>query len=153
MTTEFRVRRAQATDAHQLARLRWEFKQEEHGGGHAEARPEARAAAWISERLGSGRWLAWVAECDAGIRGHVFLNLVERVPEPYEENTPIGYVTNFYVDVRYRNRGFGTALLRAVREHAGERGVDVLFVWPSERSVPIYRRAGFRPPGEMLEAR
>ncbi len=62
--------------------MRWECKQEEHGG-HAGARHEARAAAWISERFDSGRWLAWVAECDAGLRGHAFL--VERAPEPCED--------------------------------------------------------------------
>ncbi len=31
--------------------------------------------------------------------------------------------------------------------------MDVLIVWPSERSVPLYRRSGFQSPTELLEAR
>ncbi|GAA0465754.1 GNAT family N-acetyltransferase [Streptomyces olivaceiscleroticus] len=157
MTTDFRVRRAETTDAPALARLRWEFKEEDHegreAGSSAPTRSMARAEQWIRERLDGGRWLAWVAEVGADVRGHVFLHLVERVPEPYEDNTPVGYVTNFYVQPGHRNHGCGTALLEALRQHCRERGTDVLIVWPSERSVPVYRRAGFRPSTELLEAR
>jgi hypothetical protein len=28
---------------------------------------------------------------------------------------------------------------------------DTLVVWPGERSAPLYRRAGFGPPEELLE--
>ncbi|MGW3199534.1 GNAT family N-acetyltransferase [Streptomyces sp. NPDC001118] len=107
---------------------------------------------WIGERLASKRWLARVAESDGEVCGHVFL-LVERVPEPYEDNTPLGYVTNFYVVPERRNRGFGAALLQALRRHAQGSGMDVLIVWPSERSVPLYHRSGFQSPTELLEAR
>jgi GNAT superfamily N-acetyltransferase len=112
-----------------------------------------RAEEWIRERLEGGRWLAWVGEEDGEVCGHVFLHLVERVPEPHEANTPVGYVTNFYVVPAWRNRGYGTALLAALRRHADAQGMSVLIVWPSERSAPLYRRAGFRPSEELLEAR
>ncbi len=145
MTTDFRVRQAQAADAPVLAQLRWAFKQEDHeGDSSAPARSMTQAEQWIRERLDGGQWLAWVAESGTEICGHVFLHLVERVPDPYEDNTPVGYVTNFYVSPAYRNLGFGAALLKALRQHAQELGSDVLIVWPSERSVPVYRRAGFR---------
>ncbi|MFI0902454.1 GNAT family N-acetyltransferase [Streptomyces sioyaensis] len=154
MTTDFRVRQAQAVDAPVLARLRWAFKQEDHeGGSSAPARSMTQAEQWIRERLDGGQWLAWVVERGAEICGHVFLHLVERVPDPYEDNTPVGYVTNFYVMPEYRNLGLGAALLKALRQHAQELGSDVLIVWPSERSVPVYRRAGFRPSPDLLEAR
>lgn len=154
MTTDFRVRQAQAADASELARLRWAFKQEDHeGGSPAPARSVTHAEQWIRERLDGGRWLAWVAERDTEICGHVFLCPVERVPDPYEDNTPVGYVTNFYVIPECRNQGFGGALLQALRQHAQELGMEVLIVWPSERSVPAYRRQGFRPSPDLLEAR
>ncbi|MET7442387.1 N-acetyltransferase family protein [Streptomyces sp. NPDC004082] len=158
MTTDFRVRRAEAADAPELARLRWAFKQEDYEADHevdapAPVHSAREAEQWIRERLGDGRWLAWVAESDGVARGHVFLNLVERVPEAYEDNTPLGYVTNFYVTPGFRDRGCGAALLDALRRHARATGMDVLVVWPSERSAPLYRRAGFRPPEELLEAR
>ncbi|MDT0347146.1 GNAT family N-acetyltransferase [Streptomyces litchfieldiae] len=154
MTTDTRVRQARVADAPALARLRWAFKQEDHEGEPpAPARSMDQAEQWIRERLGGGRWLAWVLEIGEELCGHVFLHLVERIPEPYEDNIPVGYVTNFYVVPSQRNRGFGTALLDALRLHARSRGMDVLIVWPSERSAPLYRRAGFHPSAELLEAR
>lgn len=154
MTTDSYVRRARVADAPALARLRWVFKQEDYGGDPpSPARSMEQAEQWIRERLDGGRWLAWVLEIGEEICGHVFLHLVERIPEPYEENTPVGYVTNFYVVPSQRNRGFGTALLEALKLHARSRGVDVLIVWPSERSDPLYRRAGFQPSAGLLEAR
>ncbi|MFF0463767.1 GNAT family N-acetyltransferase [Streptomyces mexicanus] len=154
MITDVDVREADAADAPVLARLRWAFKQEDHDGDLCEpVRPMKHAEDWIRDRLASERWLAWVAESDGEICGHVFLHLVERMPEPYEDNTPVGYVTNFYVVPEHRNRGIGAALLQALRRHAQRSGIDVLIVWPSEGSVPLYRRAGFRTPTELLEAR
>jgi GNAT superfamily N-acetyltransferase len=159
VTPDFRVRQARTADAPVLARLRWAFKQEdyegegEQGEPAAPARSVADAEGWLRERLGNGRWLAWVVESGGETCGHVFLQLVERIPEPYEDNTPVGYVTNFYVVPSQRNRGVGTALLEALRQHARSRGIEVLIVWPSERSAPLYRRAGFRPSAELLEAR
>jgi GNAT superfamily N-acetyltransferase len=154
MITDVDVREADAADAPVLARLRWAFKQEDHDGALCEpVRPMKHAEDWIRDRLASERWLAWVAESDGEICGHVFLHLVERMPEPYEDNTPVGYVTNFYVVPEHRNRGIGAALLQALRRHAQRSGIDVLIVWPSEGSVPLYRRAGFRTPTELLEAR
>ncbi|MFD0162998.1 GNAT family N-acetyltransferase [Streptomyces decoyicus] len=153
MTTDVHVRRARAADAPVLARLRWASKQEDREGDpSAPVRPVAQAEQWIQKRLARGSWLAWVAESGGEIRGHVFLHLVERVPEPYEDNTPVGYVTNFYVVPGHRNRGLGAALLEALQRHARGRGMDVLIVWPSERSVPLYRRAGFQASAELLEA-
>ncbi len=32
-----------------------------------------------------------------------------------------------------------------------EQRLELLIVWPSERSVSFYRRAGFAPSAEMLE--
>ncbi|MFF4420769.1 GNAT family N-acetyltransferase [Streptomyces sp. NPDC001549] len=152
MTTDFTVRPARPADARRLAELRWTFKQEDHEGQPpAPARPLEEAERWIHERLGNGHWLAWVAETGDDICGHVFLCLVERVPEPYSDNAPIGYVTNFFVTPPRRNRGTGSALLEALALHARSAGIDTLIVWPSDRSSPLYRRSGFRPQEELLE--
>ncbi|MEU6879664.1 hypothetical protein [Streptomyces sp. NPDC046712] len=91
MTTDSCVRQARVADDPALARLRWAFKQEDYEGDlPSPARSMDQAEEWIRERLDGGRWLAWVLEIEEEICGHVFLHLVERVPEPYEENTPVG---------------------------------------------------------------
>lgn len=152
MTTDFAVRPALPADAPALARLRWEFKREDHGGRPpTPARPVEEAARWLHDRLRDGHWLAWVAESAGGICGHVFLCPVERVPDPYGDNTPIGYATNFYVSPAQRNQGVGAALLDALNQHCRTAGFDTLVAWPSERSSPLWQRAGFQPPDELLE--
>ncbi|WP_225098285.1 GNAT family N-acetyltransferase [Streptomyces sp. CoH27] len=113
----------------------------------------AEADRWIAERPADGRRQAWVAEHAGTLHGHVFLHLVERVPEPYEDNTPFGYVTNLYVTADHRGRGLGARLPAALRAHAREQGLEVLIVRPSERSVPLCRRSGFEPSAEVLESR
>ncbi|MFF5781323.1 GNAT family N-acetyltransferase [Streptomyces virginiae] len=152
MTTDFTVRAARAADAGRLAELRWMFKQEDHDGRPpTPARSLEEAERWIRDRLSDGHWLAWVAEAERGICGHVFLCLVERMPDPYEDNNPVGYVTNYFVLPSQRNRGAGSALLEALKQYARSAGLEGLIVWPSERSSPLYRRLGFRTPDELLE--
>ncbi|MFH8368638.1 GNAT family N-acetyltransferase [Streptomyces sp. NPDC018031] len=152
MTTDFIVRPARAADARVLAELRWKFKQEDHEGQPPRsARPLEEAEHWIHDRLIGGHWLAWVAETGGDVCGHVFLCRVERMPDPYSDNTPIGYVTNFYITPSQRNKGAGSALLEALKQHCRSTGFDTLIVWPSERSSPLWRRSGFQLPDELLE--
>ncbi|MEU8785389.1 GNAT family N-acetyltransferase [Streptomyces sp. NPDC048637] len=135
-----------------MAELRWTFKQEDHEGRPAApARPVEEAERWIRDRLSEGHWLAWVVETGGIIRGHVFLCQVERMPDPYSDNTPVGYVTNFYVTPSQRNKGAGSVLLGALKQHARSAGFDTLIVWPSERSSPLWQRSGFQLPEELLE--
>jgi GNAT superfamily N-acetyltransferase len=154
VTTDCNVRRALPADAPSLAELRWAFKQEDENFDetpHDTGRFVQQAESWIRDRLIEGRWLAWVAETADMICGHVFLQLVERMPDPQGVDAPIGYVTNFYVTPGQRNRGIGTALLRALAEYAQTEAFNTLIVWPSERSAPLYQRADFHTPDELLE--
>jgi hypothetical protein len=45
----------------------------------------------------------------------------------------------------------GTALFETLWAEAFELRMDTLIVWPSGRSVPLYQRAGYREPDEVLE--
>ncbi|MFD7398883.1 hypothetical protein ACFV60_28080 [Streptomyces virginiae] len=87
MATDFTVRAARPVDAGRLAELRWMFKQEDHEGRPlTPARPLEGAERGIRDRLSDGHRLAWVAETGREICGHVFLCLVERMPDPYEDS-------------------------------------------------------------------
>jgi GNAT superfamily N-acetyltransferase len=149
---EVRIRSARVGDAPVLARLRCEFKCEDE----ERAVPDrdgfvVECTRWLRDRLAGGRWVAWVAECDGVVRGHVFLQRVEKIPTPFPDRTELGYVTNFYVQPGYRGHGLGRALLDAVTEHARDHLVDTMVVWPAERSAALYRRAGYTTPTELLE--
>jgi GNAT superfamily N-acetyltransferase len=149
-----KIRRAVPDDASALAELRFAFKQEDN-----ESTPPPMPTAtftdvaepWLRERLENGTWLAWLAEVDTQICGHVFLHLIEKLPDPYPGPALLGYVTNFYVTPPHRAQGLGRQLLDALHTYASANQLDTLIVWPSERSAPLYNRAGFTQPHELLE--
>ena len=144
------IRPATVEDVDELARLRWEFRID-HGTPATAAFTDFLDGfrAFTNDVLAGDAWRAWVAEEEGRLVGCVWLQLVEKVPHPNRARweRPIGYVTNMYVVRALRDAGIGRALLDAAVDHARERGLDGLMLWPSERSVPFYRRAGFEPEG------
>jgi GNAT superfamily N-acetyltransferase len=88
-----------------------------------------------------------VADDGGRLVGCVWLQLVEKVPHPSRRRweRPVAYVTNMYVETDRRGEGLGRDLLDAATTFARERGADGILLWPSERAVPFYRRAGFEP--------
>lgn len=148
-----RLRRASPDDADELARLRWEFRVE-HGTPVTrtyEAFVEEFRAFTAGALEEGSPWRAWVAEGGERLVGCAWLQLVEKIPHPSRARwqRPVGYVTNMYVEPPLRNSGLGRALLELVIEHARAIGVDGLLLWPSERSIPFYRHAGFGSEGWM----
>jgi GNAT superfamily N-acetyltransferase len=148
------IRAATAADARELARLRWEFRVE--SGTPVTRSREAfdeEMRAFVSEVLsGVAAWRVWVAEDDGRLVGCVWLQLVEKVPHPNRGRweRPVAYVTNMFVEPARRGAGLGRELLETAVGFARERGVDGVALWPSERSVPFYERAGFGRPGGPL---
>lgn len=136
-----------------LAALRWEFKVE----GTTPPPGTSRGAfirsctILLREGLESGDWHYWVAEVEREIVSHIFVRQVDKIPAPGRLRAEMGYMTNVYTRPAFRNRGIGGELLTRVVTWAREEELEILFVWPSEQSVPFYQRAGFRPSGEMLE--
>lgn len=149
-----RVRPATLQDVDELARLRWEFRVE--AGTPIASSFEGFLEGFrgfANDVLARDAWRAWVAEDEGGgLVGCAWLQLVEKVPHPSRARweRPVGYVTTMYVKPELRDRGLGRELLDAVVAHARARGVDGLALWPSERSVPFYRRAGFGTNGLWL---
>jgi GNAT superfamily N-acetyltransferase len=95
-------------------------------------------------RLGDGSiWRVWLLERNHDPIGSVWLQVVEKLPNPTAESEWHAYVSNFYVRPDHRNTGGGTELLRAALHEAERLGVDSVFLWPSARSRPLYQRHGF----------
>ncbi|HEX8002040.1 MAG TPA: GNAT family N-acetyltransferase [Mycobacteriales bacterium] len=141
-------RRATADDARELARLRAASFAEDHPD---EPVPEAFArefAAFARAALPE-RWTAWVAEEGGTLVANVWVHEVPKVPRPNRTTRAWGYVTNVYAVPSARDAGIGTALLGHVARWARERDLELLLVWPSERSVPFYERAGFGATGAL----
>lgn len=140
------VREAKVRDADELARLRWQFRVE--AGTLRSTTVEAfvdEMVSFVRDALVGQQWNAFVAERGGRLIGCVWVQFVERVPHPNlrRGERPIAYITNMYVEPALRNGGIGRALLDAAVGRAQGRGASGAILWPSERSVPFYRRAGF----------
>lgn len=76
-----------------------------------------------------GPWRCWVAERETTMVGVIWMQLVEKMPNPLGEREWHGYVTNFFVDERVRGEGVGGALLTALIGAPETQGLEcALFV-------------------------
>lgn len=145
------VRRATPSDALALARLRYAFRAERSPAVEREDEFVPRCSAWMAARLGSDSvWSAWLLDCDGEASGTVWLQVVDKLPNPGSEPEVHGYITNFYVRPACRGSGAGSRLLAAALARCRALEVDSVFLWPTERSVPLYERHGFRRATTML---
>ncbi|HEX8243693.1 MAG TPA: GNAT family N-acetyltransferase [Longimicrobium sp.] len=145
------IRPATPEDAAALAALRWEFRAALGQVNEERDAFVARCGAWMRARLGDGgAWRAWVAEAGGEIVGTVWVEMVEKMPNPVDEPEVHGYLTNFYVRDALRGGGLGGRLLAAALGACAAAGVHTVFLWPTQRSRPLYRRFGFVGEGEVM---
>jgi GNAT superfamily N-acetyltransferase len=145
------VRRATTADAAALAELRWEFRAGREPAAEDHDAFIVRCAAWMRHELEGDVWRAWAAMDDSGvIVGQVWANLIQKVPNPVGERERHAYISNLYVNPNARG-GTGTALLEAALAWADANGIDSVVLWPTERSVPLYRRHQFSHDSRVME--
>ncbi len=147
-----RLRVARPEDADGLARLRYEFRASLDPVVEPEGEFVQRCAAWMRQRLAGGAWRAWVADDAGEILGTIWLQLVDKLPNPVAERERHAYITNVYVQPDRRGAGLGAALLDAALRECEVRGVDAVLLWPTQRSRSLYERHGFGA-GDLLERR
>jgi GNAT superfamily N-acetyltransferase len=148
------IRPAGTGDAEDLARLRWEFRS---GLGQPEETTEefqARCHRWMRERLdGPAGWRCWVAEESGEVVGSVWLQLIEKLPNPVVEPERHAYISSLYVRPTLRGQGTGSALLAAALEACRVLEVDAVILWPTEGSRRLYARHGFAVRDDVMERR
>jgi GNAT superfamily N-acetyltransferase len=148
---EAAVRRAGPEDVGELARLRWRFRTEEPEHDEPWESFARWAVPFFRRALSGDRWAMWLAEAGGRAVGCACVQVVEVVPRPNRpQQRAWGYVTNVYVEPEHRG-GLGKALVGEAVRWAEDQGLETLLVWPSERSVSLYRRAGFAEPADLLE--
>jgi len=140
----FTVRAATVEDAPALAQLRYDFRSEHRPPAEEEDAFLARCEVWMADRLRSdARWHCWVAEGDGEIVGNLWLQSIEKLPNPVAEPEQHAYVTNVYVVPERRNARVGALMIEAALEWCRGQNVDAVLLWPSERSRSFYGRYGF----------
>lgn len=138
-----RIRLAVPSDARALAQLRWDFRSDRGGVLETEAAFVARCAIWIADALARPQWACFVAEHDGAIVGHLWIEIIEKIPNPAAERERHAYITNVYVRPERRGGGIAGRLLDRAHGWCAEQQVDTMFLWPSPLSRPLYARHGF----------
>jgi len=155
--TDALIRRAEHADLAAIVQLRHEWIREED----AEIEDpdfEENLAAWFAREW--SRRIMWLAEEGGRPVGMMNLAIYERMPRPGRALSRWGYLGNVFVLAAYRNRGIGSQLVRAALNYADQNGFARVVLSPTERSIPLYARAGFgpadalmlRPPQEAADA-
>lgn len=145
------IREATPADCDRLAALRYQFRSELEGSVENRNTFIQRCSAWMFHRL-SADWKAWVAVRGGEIVGHVWLHLVEKLPNCNGEPELHAYITNLYVWPECRG-GVGSRLLAQALNWLQHKSVDAVILWPTPRSRTLYLRHGFRQPHDILELR
>ena len=145
------LRLAKPADALTLAQMRYDFRASTGVATEPPAEFLQRCTTWMTERLqDESTWKCWVAESDKVI-GALWLQLVEKIPNPRAEPEYHAYLTNFYICESARGRGLGSRLLRVALDWCSARKVHAVILWPSEKSRTLYERHGFAVRSDLLE--
>jgi GNAT superfamily N-acetyltransferase len=145
--TDALIRRAEHADLAAIVHLRREWTQEERGD-IADPDFDENLAAWFAREL--SRRIMWLAEEDGGPVGMINMAIYERMPRPGRALSRWGYLGNVFVLAAYRDRGIGGQLVSAALNYADENGFARVVLSPTERSVPLYQRAGFGPADALM---
>jgi GNAT superfamily N-acetyltransferase len=106
----------------------------------------------MAEQLKDGSaWRCWVAERDHELIACVWIQLIEKIPNPRAEPEEHAYLTNFYVQEAARGSGIGSQLLSAAITWCKARDVHAVILWPTERSRSLYARHGFAVRDDLME--
>lgn len=142
-------------DLTQLSELRWDFRAEDGDEIPVVGRNEFIKAcvSFLKQGLENGYHVYWLAEENMEIVAHIFVHKIDMVPRPCKIHDQFGYITNNYTKPEYRSRDIGSELMRKVLEWAKTEDLELLIVYPSERAVSFYERAGFSLENEVMELR
>lgn len=144
------IRLAKIEDLSHVARLRWDFKIED-GDSAKVTQKKFEQLCFDKLRAESGQWSHFLAfENDEPV-GMVSICRVPKLLSPDLKSDSIGYLTNTYVVPHRRNKGVGEELLETAVAWAKDANLELLFVWPSDRSRSFYGRLGFEENRAIME--
>ncbi|HEY3582021.1 MAG TPA: GNAT family N-acetyltransferase [Pyrinomonadaceae bacterium] len=146
------VRSATPDDAAMLARLRFDLRASLHQLREDEAEFIQRCTRWMSERLNErSKWRCWIAEREGTTIGAVWVQLIEKIPNPIASPECYVYLTNFFVQPEHRGEGIGSRLLDAALSWSKSNNAELVLLWPTERSKTLYARHGFVAADDFME--
>jgi RimJ/RimL family protein N-acetyltransferase len=145
-------RLATEKDIPMLSEMRWQHEYEEEDQFDISKEDFIKECnLFLIDGLKNGTWDYWIAEEKDIIISNIYISRIRKVPKPQKLFAEIGYVTNVHTKAEFRNKGIGTELIKKVKQWALDNKMELLFVWPSERSINFYERQGFSMQNEIME--
>ncbi len=135
-------------DVAAIAGLRHAWTSEQAGEDVEDDSFEERFTTWF-ERERHQR-VTWLGLVDGAPVAMLNLLVFTRMPKPGGADSRWGYLANAYVLPAHRAGGLGAEMLAACTAWADAQGMVRVVLSLSERSVPLYLRAGFEPATSLL---
>jgi GNAT superfamily N-acetyltransferase len=146
------IRSATQADIGELARLRWRLYTERDAHHEAFEAYVERFTAFARDALARDDWRAWCAEANGRLVAAMWLHSVPRVPAPGRDDpSPMGYLTNMYVEPEHRSKELGSRMVRELIQHCAATGFELVLAFPASDAHAFYERNGFtRPPDPVV---
>jgi len=150
---EIVIRSATISDVPALAAFRLGLRSRPGMNVETEASFLKRCEAWMAGALNRPEWCCWVAAQAANhvLIAALWLQLVDKIPNPTSEAERLAYITNFFVDESARGQGLGSRILDDAIDWCRQNGVHSVILWPTDRSRTLYQRHGFDIPKGLFE--
>jgi ribosomal protein S18 acetylase RimI-like enzyme len=149
------IRFGEEDDYLQLAELKWLHMEEDDTDYNETNVVGVDKEEFISEYVSflerDSNYQIFVAEENGTVLSAMFLCMIPKLPKPNRNSESIAYLTSVYTRKEYRNKEIGTSLLTFIKEYAIKQKCELLFVWPSDKSVSWYERNGFTNENEIYE--
>lgn len=150
---EYRI--AQENEYRQIAEMKWLHCEEDDADYSTNILLGADRSKFIEEFvdfLNEHREYKLFVAVDNGIVvSSMFVYMIPKTPKPNRNQKYIAYLTNVYSLKEYRNKTIGTELLKHIKDHLSKEDCELMFVWPSKKSVNWYIRNGFESNNEIFE--
>lgn len=148
------LRMAQEKDYWQIAEMKWLHCEEDDADYHTNNLQGVDKKQFLEEFVEflkkHREYKVFVACEDEVVLSSMFVYVIPKTPKPNRKQKYIAYLTNVFTLKEYRNKKIGTELLTYIKEYLSKEDCELLFVWPSEKSVDWYARNDFKGDNEFL---
>lgn len=151
------IRLGEEKDFLQLADMKWQHCEEDDRDYNEHNLDGADKQMFIAEFAAffkfNKEYKIFVAEDNETVLSAMFVYMIPKLPRPNGNAKYIAYLTNVFTRKEFRNKGIGTKLLTYIKNYLAEQKCELIFVWPSDKSVNWYSGNDFSGENEIFECR
>ncbi|MBQ8430967.1 MAG: GNAT family N-acetyltransferase [Clostridia bacterium] len=146
-----KIRLADEKDLVTLAEFNWLHEIEDNETDLTNVDKQQYFSDFIKFMENQNGYKIFVAEIDGKIASVMFVYIVPKVLMPSSKSKSIAYLTKVFTLKEHRNKKIGTRLLIHIKDYLTREQCELIFVWPSEKSVGFYKRNGFVLDKEIMQ--